>query len=307
MRLLNIGSINIDHVYEVDHFVRPGETLTGLSYNVFAGGKGFNQSVALARAGATTLHAGRVGRDGEWLVRQLQEEGVDTTHVNVDALPTGHAIIQVVPSGENAIVLYGGANRAVTESDLASALSSCSPGDYLLVQNETTLVAQAIQEAHERGLRIVFNPAPMTGEVHHYPLRLVDIFILNEIEAEGLTGRTGPDDVRVRMSERFPEAATVLTLGDKGAVYLDADSEHHEPALVVKAVDTTAAGDTFIGYYLAALMRSGDPAEALSQGCRAAAVCITRAGAADSIPRRQDLATLQPGGAAGREGAAADL
>lgn len=306
MRILNIGSINVDHVYEVEHFVRPGETLRGLSYNVFAGGKGFNQSVALARAGATTLHAGRVGGDGEWLVRKLQEEGVDTAHVNVDALPTGHAIIQVVPSGENAIVLYGGANRAVTQSDLASALSSCSPGDYLLVQNETSLVAQAIGEAHERGLRIVFNPAPMTGKVNDYPLRLVDLFILNEIEAEGLTGRTGADDVRVRMSEQFPGAATVLTLGDKGAVYFDADSEHYEPALVVNAVDTTAAGDTFIGYYLAELMKSGDPAKALSQGCRAAAACVTRAGAADSIPRPEDLPTIQPADATGREAAAAD-
>ena len=220
MKILNIGSINIDHVYEVEHFVRPGETLSSLSYTIFAGGKGFNQSVALARAGAATFHAGRVGKDAGWLLRRLQKEGVDTAHVNVDGVATGHAIIQVIPSGENAIVLYGGANQVVTESDLASALSSCSPKDYLLVQNETSLVAQAIRKAHERELRIVFNPAPMTSEIHNYPLGLVDIFILNETEAEGLTGRTDPDNIRVMMCEQYPEHATVLTLGDKGAMYI---------------------------------------------------------------------------------------
>ena len=292
MRILNLGSINIDHVYEVEHFVRPGETLSGLSYNIFAGGKGFNQSVALARAGAATLHAGRVGKDAAWLLRRFEEEGVDTTHVNVDRSATGHAIIQVVPSGENAIVLYGGANQAVTESDLASALSSCSPQDYLLVQNETSSVAQAIREAHKRDLRVVFNPAPMTSDVHGYPLGLVDIFILNETEAEGLTGKADPDDVRVRMREQYPGSATVLTMGSKGAMYFDANELHHEAALAVNAVDTTAAGDTFIGFFLAELMQSGNPARALAQGCRAAAICVTRAGASDSIPLREDLETI---------------
>ncbi len=294
MQILNVGSINIDHVYEVEHFVRPGETLSGFSYNVFAGGKGFNQSIALARAGAVTLHAGRVGKNGEWLLRRLQEEGVDTTHVHADDVPTGHAVIQVVPSGENAIVLYGGANQAITEPDLADALSSCSPGDYLLVQNETNLVAQAIRKAHERELKIIFNPAPMTSDIHSYSLGRVDLFILNETEAEGLLGSTDPDEIRVRMLEQYPKSATVLTLGDKGAVYFDGNAVYRESALTVSAIDTTAAGDTFIGYFLAELMQSSDPAKALAQGCRASELCVTRTGASDSIPLRNEVETIQP-------------
>ncbi|MDO9224444.1 MAG: ribokinase [Pseudomonadota bacterium] len=293
MRVLNIGSINIDHVYEVDHFVRPGETLGGLSYHTFAGGKGFNQSITLARAGATTFHAGRVGKNAAWLLQRLEQEGVDTTHVTVGEDTTGHAIIQVVPDGENAIVLYGGANQRLTEADVASALASFSAGDILLLQNETSSVAWAMQNAHERGMRIVFNPAPMTADVHHYPLGCVDVFVLNETEAEELTGATDPAEVRARMRERFPRAATVLTLGNQGATYFDADSTHHEPALLVDAVDTTAAGDTFIGYFLAELMQTGDPVNALAKGCRAAAICVTRAGASDSIPSRNELETVQ--------------
>jgi len=295
MRILNIGSINIDHVYEVEHFARPGETLRGLSYNIFAGGKGFNQSVALARAGAATLHAGRVGAHGEWLIERLQREGVDTSFVCVDETATGHAIIQVVPSGENAIVLYGGANQCITEADVASALSSCSPGDYLLIQNETSSVAQAIQDAGERELRIVFNPGPMTSDVHGYPLELVDVFVLNEVEAEGLTGTSDSENACVRMGEQYPGAVTVLTLGAKGAIYSDADSVHHEAAPCVHVVDTTAAGDTFIGFFLAELMRTRDPRKALALGCRAAAVCVTRRGASDSIPSREELETIQLG------------
>jgi ribokinase len=232
---------------------------------------------------------GRVGHDAAWLLKRLEQEGVDTTHVTMGDTTTGHAIIQVVPDGENAIVLHGGANRRISEADVVCALSSCSAGDFLLIQNETSSVAQAIQAAHERGMRIVFNPAPMTADVYHYPLGLVDVFVLNETEAEALTGKFDPPDVRARMLELFPRAATVLTLGSKGATYFDADSMHHVPALHVEAVDTTAAGDTFIGFFLTELMQTGDPGKALAQGCRAAAICVTRAGASDSIPSRSEL------------------
>jgi len=289
MQILNIGSINIDHVYTVDHFVRPGETLSGLTYHTFAGGKGFNQSIALARAGAAPFHAGRIGNDAKWLLERFHREGVDTTFVCVDKTPTGHAIIQVVPSGENAIILYGGANQCVTEMDIASALLTCSSGDYLLLQNETSSVGQAIRMGHEKKLQIVFNPAPMTSDIHQYPLEMVDIFILNETEACELTGKTDPKEIRIIMQKQYPGSSTVLTLGDRGAVYFDADTWLYEPALGVCAVDTTAAGDTFIGYFIAEMMQKKDPAKALSIGCQAAAICVTRQGASDSIPLREEL------------------
>lgn len=176
---------------------------------------------------------------------------------------------------------------------LRSDRSQAGTKDYFLLQNETSSAAQAIRKAHERGLRIVFNPAPMAPAVLDNPLELIDIFILNETEAEGLAGATDPDDIRRAMRKRFPRSATVLTLGSKGAVYFDAQASHHEAARVVKAVDTTAAGDTFIGFFLAELMRSDDPAKAMKQGCRAAAICVTRFGASDSIPLQKDLETFQ--------------
>jgi len=289
MQILNFGSINVDHVYAVDHFVRPGETLASSRYELFAGGKGFNQSIALARAGAATRHAGRVGKDAVWLLDQLAREGVDITQVEVRETPTGHAVIQVVPTGENAIVLYGGANHTVSPADVERALSSCSPGDYLLVQNETSSVAEAIRMARERGVRVVFNPAPMTPDVREYPLQSVDLFILNETEAESLTGKTAPEEVRHAMGKLFPHAATVLTLGSQGAIYFDSERLHRQPGIAADAIDTTAAGDTFTGYFLAELMQSGDPVKALSLGCRAASICVTRMGAADSIPLRREV------------------
>ena len=289
MRILNLGSVNIDHVYEVEYFVRPGETLSSSGYQIFAGGKGFNQSVALARAGAQTFHAGRIGRDAGWLIERLQKEGIDTTHIHESDTPTGHAMIQVEPSGENSIVLYGGANQTITEGDIHSACAAFSAGDYLLVQNETNLIAQAIQSAYDRKMRIVFNPAPMTSAVRNYPLNLVDLFVLNETEAEGLTGETDPDAIRQKMLTQYSDAAVVLTLGSKGVIYFDAKTLHHETVPGVDAIDTTAAGDTFIGFFLAELMQSNDPAKALAQGCRAAAICVTRTGAADSIPLLSEL------------------
>ena len=292
MKILTIGSINIDHVYEVAHFVRPGETLSGSSYRVFAGGKGFNQSVALARAGATAYHAGRVGAHADWLLERLQHDGVDTSLVTVGEEPTGHAIIQVAPSGENAIVLYGGANRCMSETDIDSALAAFSAGDYLLLQNETSGVGYAMRNAHAKGIKIAFNPAPMASDVQAYPLELVDLFILNETEAEALTGSDEPEEACRRMRASFPTAATLLTVGAKGALYSDAQTTQAEPARRVDAVDTTAAGDTFIGYFLAEIMQSGDPHLALARGCGAASLCVMQPGAADSIPAQDSVNDL---------------
>lgn len=291
MQIVNVGSINVDHVYAVDHFVRPGETLNSARYEIFAGGKGFNQSIALARAGATTRHVGAVGKNAEWLLDRLTKESIDISHVDVVETATGHAIIQVTPTGENAILLYSGANHTVSSSTIAHALSS--QDDYLLLQNETNAVAEAILMGKQHGLKVVFNPAPMTPAVLSYPLQSVDLFILNEIEAEGITGKTEVEEVRIEMVKQFPNAATIFTMGSKGALYFDADTQYWQPAFPVEAIDTTAAGDTFIGYFLAEWMQSNDPIKALSLGCRAASLCVTQAGASDSIPYRKELNTIQ--------------
>ncbi|MBD3243256.1 MAG: ribokinase [Chitinivibrionales bacterium] len=291
MRVLNYGSLNIDHVYAVDHFVRPGESLPSRSYAMHPGGKGANQSTAMALAGADVAHAGKVGRDGAWYRDRLAECGVDVQHVDIVDTPSGHAMIQVNPQGENAIVLYGGANREIAEADAARVLGAFSAGDFLLLQNEISAIPAIMRTATERGLRIVFNAAPMHAEVKSYPLELVDLFIVNEIEGAELTGETNTDKVLDAMLATFPKAGTVLTLGSKGARYGRGDTRLSAEAHRVHAVDTTAAGDTFIGYLLAELANGGEMQQALEMGCAAAAVCVTRPGAASSIPRRDEVVT----------------
>jgi len=289
MTILNFGSVNIDHVYRVDHLVRPGETIASSDYQQFSGGKGFNQSIALARAGAAVSHAGRIGADGVWLREQLAAEGADVRFLEVIDGPSGHALIQVDAAGENAIILFGGANRTFTPQDVRAILENLEAGDWLLLQNEISALPEILQMAGERGLRVVFNPAPMGAEVLGYPLDGVSIFILNEVEGEAFTGASEPDGILAGMRRRFPAATVVLTLGAAGAVFDDGTQRIRVPAQRVEAVDTTAAGDTFIGYFLAALSAGDSPQSALELATRAAAICVTRPGAAPSIPRREEL------------------
>lgn len=289
MKILNLGSINMDHVYSVDHFVQPGETQATLNYQLFAGGKGLNQSIALARAGAGVFHLGKIGSDGLWLRDKLKSDGVDISFLQTTGSATGHAIIQVDRSGENAILIHGGANQEISENEITDAIGRFQPGDWLLVQNETSGVANAIAAAKSHHMKVAFNPAPMGAEVLGYPIEQVDLLILNETEAEKLTGHADPDSIREFLAEKYPATACLLTLGSRGAIYFDHEIMISEPSLKVQAVDTTAAGDTFIGYFLAELLSNASPARALKIACHAAAICVTRPGAADSIPLRSEL------------------
>lgn len=289
MTILNFGSVNIDHVYRVEHLVRPGETIASSDYRQFSGGKGFNQSIALARAGASVSHAGRIGQDGEWLRDQLAGEGADVDFLEIIDGPSGHALIQVDAGGENAIILFGGANRTFRADDARKILGHFEPEDWLLLQNEISAMPEILQLAGQRGLRVVFNPAPMGAEVLDYPLDGVAIFVLNEVEGEAFTGAGETEAILAGMRQRFPAATVVLTLGAEGAVYDDGSQRIAVPAQPVEAVDTTAAGDTFIGYLLAGLSAGASPRSAMEWATRAAAICVTRPGAAPSIPRREEL------------------
>jgi len=295
-RILNVGSLNIDHVYRVPHVVRPGETLSSLSYQRFAGGKGFNQSIALARAGANVSHAGRIGSDGVWLRDLLAEAGAAVTHLQVVDAPTGHAIITVTPDGQNSIVLYGGANQTVAPEDARRVIASFRAGDYLLLQNEISALPSIMRMACEHGMRIVFNPAPMDAQVLLYPLETVSCLLLNEIEGAQLAGTEKPQAILEALRRRFSEMTVILTLGPEGVLASEGGPAVHVPALQVKVVDTTAAGDTFTGYYLAERLRGAAFADALRTACAAAAICVTRAGAADSIPTRAEVEAKLQGG-----------
>ncbi len=287
--ILNLGSINLDHVYQVPRFVRPGETLSSEGYALGFGGKGFNQSIALARAGAGVAHAGAVGADGCELLARLRAEGVDASRVTEVGGATGHAVIQVDPSGQNAIVIHGGANARVTPENFDAFFNGFGSGDHFLCQNETSSVPDALARARTEGLTVWFNPAPVTAAVASYPLEAVDWLIVNETEGSALSGAETPESIVETLRNRFPHLSVVLTLGGKGVVIASGGSYSRIPAERVEAVDTTAAGDTFIGYFIAAVVDGADLEDAARRAARAAAVCVTRPGAADAIPRVAEL------------------
>lgn len=285
-RVLNFGSLNLDYVYAVDHFVRPGETTSALERKVFCGGKGLNQSIALARAGAEVSHAGAVGAaDGGPLLEILRESGVDVSLVAARDCASGHAIIQVDASGQNCILLYGGANTTITEKEIDRALSSFGEGDFLLLQNEVIHVDAMMRKAKARGMKIVFNPSPMDAKIAAMPLELCDYLLLNEIEAGDLCG-VGEGDLLERICKKFPQAAVVLTMGKEGACYFAPSLEMPlwHGIYQVPVVDTTAAGDTFTGYFLAAIAGGKSVEWALQVASKAAAIAVSRPGAAPSIP-----------------------
>lgn len=289
MRILNFGSLNIDYVYAVDHFVSAGETISSYGMDKNTGGKGLNQSVAFAKAGATVSHAGCVGDDGAFLTDYLKKTGVDTENVSVINVPTGNAIIQVDKSGQNCILLFGGANRAVSRAQIDGVLGRYEKGDMLILQNEISNVDHLISKASELGLTVVLNPSPITEELLSYPLDKVDWFIMNEIEGRALTGKTEPEDIASEMRRRYPSAKAVLTLGADGAVYFDRESYISVPAGKGKPVDTTAAGDTFTGYFFTGISKGLSAEESLKWATKASDITVTRKGAAESIPYASEI------------------
>lgn len=284
MRVLNFGSLNLDLVYQMDHLIREGETFAADRLDKFPGGKGLNQSVALAKAGAEVYHAGNIGADGELLTSTLAQAGVHTEYLRVLDAPSGHAVIQVDRSGENAIILFGGANVCVTPEQIDEVLSHFGAGDYLVLQNEINLVGQIIEKASAIGMRIVLNPSPMDEKIEELPLEKVDMFLLNEVEGGSITGESEPDKILDSLQEEFPKAQVVLTLGGAGSVYMCDGARIRQSIYKVKAVDTTAAGDTFTGFFISAILRGFGPAEALDVAAKASAIAVSRPGAAPSIP-----------------------
>ena len=278
--ILNFGSCNIDHVYTVEAFVRPGETLSSRTYQTFPGGKGLNQSVAIVQAGGACSHIGRIGRDGEWLKGMLHSLGINTDFLTVSTEPTGHAIIQVTPDGENAIITHGGANHTTTQSEIDSALETTKDTDFVLIQNEIKNVSYIIKSAKKKGLQVAFNAAPINNGVEDYPLDALDLLFLNETEAEQLSGTRGTAEIIRALARKLPETKLIITLGGDGSIYHYKDETLKQIAIDTdQIVDTTGAGDAFVGTFLAHLMKSGIPRKALIAAAKASAECISRKGA----------------------------
>lgn len=290
MKILNFGSCNIDFAYSLDHIVCEGETETSDRLDVFSGGKGLNQSVALARSGAQVYHAGCVGNDGDFLLDVLKSSGVNTTYLKrLEDEKCGHAIIQVSRSGENCIFLYGGANHRITEEQIDNVLENFSKGDILLTQNETNQLETLIKKAYDKGMCIILNPSPMNEVIHKLDLSQISYLVLNQVEAKAITGCDTTDEALNVLLKKYPEQKIVLTLGSKGCVYVDAEQKIFHPSFVTKAVDTTGAGDTFTGYFVGELARGESVENCLKISSCAAAIAVSRPGAAPAIPVRSEV------------------
>lgn len=282
--IINFGSINIDHVYRVPHIVTPGETLASYELSTGLGGKGANQSAALARAGASVTHIGRVSRNDQWAVNMLGESGVNVENIELVEEVSGHAIIQVDKGGENAIVLCGGANQSFAVQTLKSIIRNAAGCEYFLMQNECNLLPEAFEIAHAKGLKIALNPAPMTESIKALPLELLDTLIVNQGEAEALCSTANIDGIIRELSALAPNTRTVITLGADGAILLCNGEITRVDAVRTEVTDSTGAGDTFVGYFLAGLLDGLGGAESVHRACQAAAISVTRKGALSSIP-----------------------
>lgn len=293
MSVLNFGSLNIDDVYSVEHFVRPGETISPLSYEQFPGGKGLNQSAALAKAGAKVCHAGLVGADGRFLKELLDSFGADTAYIEEGSAANGRAIIQVDRSGQNCIILFGGTNRMIEQSQIDRVFEQFHEGDWLLVQNELNATKELIEAGKRRGMTVVLNPSPFDEAVLDLPLHLVDWFLVNEIEGAALSGgKKNPDEILDGIRVRYPDSKTVLTLGKDGAAADNGTERAVHPIFDVPVADTTAAGDTFTGYFLASVLEGKTLPEALRTASAASALAVSKKGASVSIPVKAEVAAF---------------
>ncbi len=294
MKVLNFGSLNVDYVYHVDHIMQPGETQSSTQRQVFAGGKGLNQSVALAKAGLSTYHAGQVGdvADGAMLLEVLEKNGVNVSLVRRIDGPCGHTFIQVDQNAQNCILLYGGANRCIPADYREQVLSQFAPGDVIVLQNEINDLDKVIDEAYARGMTIVLNPSPFDHCLDACDWNKIDVFFINEVEGAQISGREDADGILEWFRAHHPEALVVLTLGGAGSCCLKDGQVYRQEIIPVQAVDTTAAGDTFTGFFLRAYLGGQSIPEALALAARASSITVSRPGAADSIPTMEELGAL---------------
>ena len=289
MKVLNFGSLNLDYVYAMDEFVQPGETRACLGRQIHCGGKGLNQSIAVARSGQKLYHAGLLGTEGARLAELLSDSGVDLRYLKHTQIPQGHAIIQVEPSGQNCIFTYGGSNMAVTPEDIDEVFSHFDAGDYLLMQNEMSNLTYMLRAAVQRGLRVVLNVSPISEEILRVDLSGVDWLVVNEIECARMAGCEDPQEGYETLKQRYPELGILLTLGSAGSVSWKDGVELRQCAYPVKAVDTTGAGDTYMGYFVGCLAQGMDRRTAMQYASMASAISVTRPGAAVSIPTMDEV------------------
>lgn len=292
MKILNFGSCNVDYVYSLEHIVNAGETLSSQKLEIFPGGKGLNQSIAAARAGLLVCHAGCIGNDGDMLLNILKDSGVDVSHVKRVDEKNGHAIIQVSPDGENSIFLFAGSNEMVSKEYIDSVMENFDEEDIVLLQNEISNIDYIVKKAYEKNMRVVLNPSPMNEKILGLDFNMLSYIILNEIEAKAVTGFDDVEKCLNVFKRKYPKLKVMLTLGKKGCIYMDSEKLSSRSSFEVKAVDTTAAGDTFTGYFLSGIVKGYNIDEVLKIASAASAITVSRTGAAPSIPKMKEVYSM---------------
>ena len=283
-----------DQIAYYDLFFRKVPDQGGFAImELFCGGKGFNQAVALARAGCPVCFAGAVGEDGQILLDALRQEGIDDRYIKHIPGSSGHAVIQVDPQGQNCILILAGANGEISKEDVDAVLADFGEGDLIVLQNEISQVEYILTCAAQRNMIVALNPSPCDDKIAMYDLNHVDYLLINEGEGYALTGMEDPKIIGNCLRQKYPRMNVVLTLGSKGAMYFDSDGTSFGCGILrTHVVDTTAAGDTFTGYFLAQITKSGDALLALEQASIASGISVTRKGAFPSIPKKEEVAAI---------------
>ena len=289
MKVLCFGSANLDHVYKVDHFTVPGETQGCLEYNIKCGGKGVNQAIAMALAGNDTYFAGIIGSDSGLLKDALVDKGVHIDYMKISNKPTGHAIIEVDQSGQNHILLYGGTNKEIDFEYIDEVLSHFSKGDIVVLQNEINNVPYIIERCYEKEMKIFFNAAPYDIAVKNYPIEKVTWLVVNETEGAALSNEEDYEKIIQTLKQKYPHTHILFTMGKEGSRVLTDKEDIKVEALKVNAVDTTGAGDTYIGYFVRGIVEEMPLLETAQMATKASAIAVTRFGAVDSIPNYEEV------------------
>ena len=284
MKIYNLGSLNIDYVYSVEHIVNPKETIASNNFKKFAGGKGLNQSIALSRAGCNVIHGGIIGHDGAFLKEVLIKDNIDTSHIIMLDKSTGHAIIQVDKNGQNSILLYSGTNHLIDREYVKNFLKDSQEDDILLLQNETSALEYAFEIAKNNKIQIALNPSPYSENLKNLPLQYVNWWFCNEVEASELFGSSDIDVIKNKFISQYPNSNLILTLGEYGSIFINQNNFIRQIAYKTKVVDTTSAGDTFTGYFLGAISQNKTVKDAMEIASKAASITVSRNGAATSIP-----------------------
>lgn len=312
MKVLNFGSLNLDYIYTIEGGVTSAETETGISgtgrgaqtaggfreavkRRVSCGGKGFYQSVALARAGVEVYHAGMVGEGGELLIGQCEKENIEIHYIWKLPGVCGHTVTEETKGASKHILLYGGANRKFTANYIDEVLADFRSEDIVLVQNGINMVDYIMEAAAAKGMKIVLNPSPYRENLKDCDLSKANVCILNEQDAAALTGRRELESVLSELQARMPHTEIILTLGENGCVYQDAERRFYQEGYPVPAVDTALAGDVFTAYFIAAVTGGLDVREGLIIASKAAAIAVMREGGMEAIPFREEVLELEIG------------